>query len=334
MSRPIPLAGGALLASLLLLAPRASIPSALAQEAPADATEDAEDAAESPASADPIVHAILVEAVAEYEAAHYAEAQALFRRASELAPSGRTLRGLGMASYELRQYATAILALEAAQAATERPLTEAQRAHVADLLARARGFVAPVRFRLEPAEAALRIDGVVTTLGVDGSVLLDPGRHLVVVDHAGFRPESLDVSLEPGVARELAITLTPQVAAPPVRAGDQEPLGWASASLGIVASLGLAASAVTGIIALTDDQALASDCRSFVCPDSTRSARDRARDLSVVTDVVGTASAIVGATALTLALVAALGGGESDTTAAAAAACDGAGCVVLVRGCF
>lgn len=325
MSRFLSSASRALLASVALLASPA--PSARAQEA--DATEAA---AESPASADPIVHAILVEAVAEYEAAHYAEAQALFRRASELAPSGRTLRGLGMASYELRQYATAIVALEAAQAATDRPLTDAQRTHVADLLARARDFVAPVRFRLEPAGATLRIDGVETTLGSEGTLLLDPGRHLVVVDHVGFRSESLDVSLEPGVARELAIALTPEAVAPPAPSSDRDPIGWGAASLGIVASLGLVTSVVTGIIALTDGQALTSACRSFVCPDSARGARDRARDLSLVTDVAGAASAVVGATALTLALVAALGGSASTTTATAA--CDGSGCVAFVGGRF
>src|SRR6266704_960888 len=56
--------------------------------------------------------ALLEEAVTEYDARHYEEARALFRRAHEVSPNARTLRGIGMASFELREYIEALRSLE------------------------------------------------------------------------------------------------------------------------------------------------------------------------------------------------------------------------------
>jgi len=57
--------------------------------------------------------AATMDAVAEYEAGHYQEARALFRQAHEKSPTARTLRGIGMASFELRDYVEATRALTA-----------------------------------------------------------------------------------------------------------------------------------------------------------------------------------------------------------------------------
>src|SRR5262245_21535053 len=52
-------------------------------------------------------------AVEELNAGLYEEALAQFSRAHELQPSARTLRGIGLAAYELRDYVRAVEALEA-----------------------------------------------------------------------------------------------------------------------------------------------------------------------------------------------------------------------------
>src|SRR4051812_11159906 len=59
----------------------------------------------------PQYRGLLNEAVSEYDARRYEEARALFRRAHELSPNARTLRGIGMASFELREYVEALRAL-------------------------------------------------------------------------------------------------------------------------------------------------------------------------------------------------------------------------------
>src|SRR5438270_7301880 len=85
--------------------------------------------------------AMLNEAVSEYDARRYEEARALFRRAHELSPNARTLRGIGMASFELREYVEALRALEGSLVEQRRPLTAPQRQQVEGLLERTRAFV-------------------------------------------------------------------------------------------------------------------------------------------------------------------------------------------------
>ena len=82
------------------------------------------------------------DAVTQFEHAHWAEALAGFERAHALVPSARTLRGIGMAAFELRQYASAVEHLQHAMTDRRRPLPPAQREQVEDLLARAQAELA------------------------------------------------------------------------------------------------------------------------------------------------------------------------------------------------
>lgn len=321
-----------LAAALLLLVngPRASAQDApvASDEAGAGAIETSPD--EGAGEPSPVVRALLVEAVAEYDAGRYAEAQALFRRANELAPSGRTLRGLGMASFELRQYVVAVHALASALVATERPLTDAQRAHAEELLSRARAFVSRVEVQLEPADATLRIDGELRAPEPDGSVLVDPGRHVVVIAREGYDAETLDLTLSPGTPHQLAIGLHPTVVAPPPRpSAPDEGLAWAGAGLGIAAVAGIAVAATLGGLSISERARLTSACDGFVCPASSVATRDEVWTLAVAADVVGTSAAVLGAASLALVIAAVVGASPS---AAPSAACDAEGCIVVVRG--
>jgi hypothetical protein len=106
----------------------------------------------------------LVDAALEESAAgRWEEARALFRQAHEVSPNARTLRGIGMASYELRDYAEAVRMLAGALDSTVTPLTEEQRAQVTELLGRARAFVGRYEVDL-PEGASLSVDGAAATL--------------------------------------------------------------------------------------------------------------------------------------------------------------------------
>lgn len=306
-------------------------PAALAQDTP-PVDGAASEVAESSASSDPVVHAMLVEAVAEYDAGRYAEAQAIFRRASERAPSARTLRGLGMASYELREYVVAARALEQALAETYRPLTDAQRAHVEDLLGRARGFVATLHLHIAPALASLRVDGALAEPAADGTLLLDPGRHTLALDHEGYDARTLELQLASGVDQELSVTLerTPVPIPPPVPT-DTTGLAWAGAGFGIAALIAVGTSLGTGIGALVARDQLRSGCSVYVCPDSLRGTRDSAEANAFATDVAGTIAAVLGAASVSMLLVAAVLGGSTPAVEAAAA-CTTDGCAFTVRG--
>ena len=46
--------------------------------------------------------AMITDGLAEFQAQRYAEARALFERAHALSPNARTLRGIGMVAFEMR----------------------------------------------------------------------------------------------------------------------------------------------------------------------------------------------------------------------------------------
>jgi tetratricopeptide (TPR) repeat protein len=83
--------------------------------------------------ADARYRSTLKDALAEYDANHFEEARVLFRRAHEINPNARTLRGIGMASFELRDYVAAVRTLSAALVETRKPLSAEQRTHAQGL---------------------------------------------------------------------------------------------------------------------------------------------------------------------------------------------------------
>src|SRR5689334_12069641 len=66
--------------------------------------------------------ALIEAALTEFGAGHWEEARALFRQAHASFPNARTLRGMGMASFELRDYPEALGELGAALTDDRRPL--------------------------------------------------------------------------------------------------------------------------------------------------------------------------------------------------------------------
>src|SRR6185436_3881290 len=73
---------------------------------------------------------VVARAVAEFDGGRWAEARSLFLQAHALWPSARTLRTLGMTSFELRNYARALEELETSLRDERRPLPDDQRRQV------------------------------------------------------------------------------------------------------------------------------------------------------------------------------------------------------------
>lgn len=149
-------------------------------------------------------------ALEEYNLGHWTEAKVFFRQAHALKPSARTLRGLGLASYESRNYVEALEYLQQAIASSVQPLTPQMRAATVDLIDLARQFVMRAEVELEPAEAELRVDGKPTRLAADGTILLDPGEHELTVLAPGFEPLRRRVNTEGGRQTRLHLVLTPR----------------------------------------------------------------------------------------------------------------------------
>src|SRR5581483_6001559 len=155
----------------------------------------------------PQYRGLLSEAVAEYDARRYEEARALFRRAHDLSPNARTLRGIGMASFELREYVEALRALEGSLVDQRRPLTAPQRQQVEGLLERTRAFVGRFVPHLAPANAVLHVDGAPVTLESDGTLLLSFGRHAVTAEAPGHALESRELNVIGGEKQDLIFRL-------------------------------------------------------------------------------------------------------------------------------
>lgn len=151
---------------------------------------------------------LIAEAVREFDAEHYQEARALFERAHEVLPNARTLRGIGMACFELRDYPHAWVALRGALTHPERPLTAAQRGDVRRLLDRTERLLARVELTGVPDGARILVDG--TEPVMDGRlVLLGPGEHVVGVRAAGFVPWDRTLEAPAGRTQPYEVAMTP-----------------------------------------------------------------------------------------------------------------------------
>jgi hypothetical protein len=174
-------------------------------------------AAPSPAAQEPgettQYRAMLEEAVSEYDAHRYEEARALFRRAHDISPNARTLRGIGMADFELREYVEALRSLEAALVDKRRALTPSQRQQVENLVERTRAFVGRFFLKLSPKEIVLHVDGAPAAIETDGSLLLSFGRHALLAEATGSASENREINVIGGERQELSFQLRPDNAA-------------------------------------------------------------------------------------------------------------------------
>jgi hypothetical protein len=198
-----------------------------------------------PAEYDGLVDA----ALAEFAGHRWAEARTLFEHAHAVFPNARTLRGVGMAAFELRDYVAAVRALEAALASTARPLTDEQRAQVSALLERARVFVGEFGIGPAPAGSTLIVDGV--EVAPDGDltsaarVALSVGAHELELRAPDGRTDRAQVTVHGGESAALELSIVdaasvdatriaerPDRAPVPVSSASTDPAPWVLVGVG------------------------------------------------------------------------------------------------------
>lgn len=278
------------------------------------------------AEVDPLeaeVRSLLESAVAEYDAARYPEALALFRRAHELGPTARTWRSIGMAAFESGLYVAALRALRAALTEIERPLTAAMRAHVQRLIERTEVFVATLDVDVSPPDAAFLVDGAPPVREDDGSLLLDQGRHSISIAD-DLHHQSIDVNLVGGTRRTVVLR------AESLGGPDPGPLLISGISLLVVGGLGAVAAIATGLYSIALRAQLESGCDGFVCPGSLEHVRSEASGFAIATDVTGAISGVVMASGVVLVLL----GVSQQVAPPVSLACGPAGCELRFGGTF
>jgi hypothetical protein len=161
----------------------------------------------SDATEDPAYRKAIKEGLAEYAAMHFEEARSLFWRAHGITPNARTFRGIGMTSFELRDYVAAVRNLSAALKDKRKPLSPEQRKHAQDLLDRSRMLVDVYSLSVSPSNARVLIDGRAPELDADGTLLLGVGQHDLEVSAPGMVMRSLPINVRGGELKELSVTL-------------------------------------------------------------------------------------------------------------------------------
>ncbi|MET0340172.1 MAG: hypothetical protein ABW252_04190 [Polyangiales bacterium] len=165
-------------------------------------------------------------ALDEHERGHFQEAREHFRRAHELMPSARTLRGLGKVEFELRNYGEAVQRLSAALASDVKPLGPDLREEVEHLLERARAYVGEVHVAVQPHTASVSVDGVTVASGPTAALALLVGDHILEFRASGRLPERRHIHVRGGEQVTVQVVLAaPELhaAAPASFAGERRP---------------------------------------------------------------------------------------------------------------
>jgi hypothetical protein len=178
-------------------------------------TPNAPPGADAPASVDPVeppgYREAIDNAIGEYEAGRFTEARSLFEAAHELFPNARSLRGMGMAEFELRNYPASIYFLEQALAAPVKPLTNDLRTQTEQLLMRSRSFVGKILVELQPPDAALMLNGTRMPIGPDHALTLIAGDYVLQVSAPGYDTEQRPLHVASTQVSEVRVELAKHV---------------------------------------------------------------------------------------------------------------------------
>lgn len=235
----------------------------------------------------------------EYKLGHFQEARAAFEKAHAIYPNARTLRGMGFAAFEARDYVEAIRFLRQSLNHEEKPLTDAMRKSVDDILDRALSYVWRGEVDIDPEHASLYLEGQSLELE-DHQLILNPGTYEITVRAEGYEPAKLKVTAEAGRSGTIEVSLPPAGTQETAAAGtrpaprtDGERFPWEYVVTGSGGAL-LVGSAVTGLLASHAEDDLVESCNAGTCDEDTRS---RGKALKTTTNVllgVGSAAVVGG----------------------------------------
>lgn len=260
------------------------------------------------------------EGLQAYEAGRVAEARTSFRRAHELDPTARTLRTIGMCSFNLGDYVDAVWNLERARGETRKPLTDEQHKQALDLIAKASQHIGRFRVNLDPPEAGLLVDGRTAVLLDQTELLSEAGTHEIEARAPGYLTAHSTLNVDGGDRTTLVLTLardpSQSVVAqsganlpapePHSREGQapagvtssgrslQTTLGYVSLGTGIASLIGFG---VTSALAVSERTTLHDHCPNETCSAAYRSTVDRynaMRSASTITLIAGGVFTVLG----------------------------------------
>ena len=151
---------------------------------------------------------IVKQGTQEFELGNFAEARSLFERAHVMFPNARTLRALGLAEFELRNYPAASRHLKEALASDVKPLSAEARHSTESVLRRTNAFLGEVRLEIDPPGATVLLDGQPLENPTE-ELVLPVGDHLFEFTATGRATQRRTLSIVGGEKQSVRVVLTP-----------------------------------------------------------------------------------------------------------------------------
>ena len=146
-------------------------------------------------------------ALSAYQKRDFRVARQLFAEAHLMWPNARTLRGLGMADFELGEYVTAKQHLQESLQNPVKPLTNRLRKKTNDLLRRAEDSIGTLVLKTEPLELKLTVGSTPFDYVSGMPIELTAGSHALHLSAPGYRERHTDVDIQGGLTTELKFYL-------------------------------------------------------------------------------------------------------------------------------
>lgn len=166
--------------------------------------------APAPAQAGASYRELIRRAVQEYELGNWAEAKLFFSDAHALNPNARTMRGLGLVAYALRNYVEADSWFQQALESQAEPLPEKLRVEVSEYQRLSEHFLAHLRVVVDPAEAEIRLDDKLleaSAMAGGGAAAVNPGPHELMISREGYETVRRHLELDAAANIELSFRL-------------------------------------------------------------------------------------------------------------------------------
>lgn len=147
-------------------------------------------------------------ALREYRGHRFPEARSLFAKAHAAYPNARTLRGLAMVEFELRNYVESAALFQRALAEPVRPLEGELRRETEQLRKKADGFVAHFTI-VSNNPLVISVDGVQAEVSAGSDIALAVGDHVLELSAIGYASQRRRVRVRGGERETMEVTLTP-----------------------------------------------------------------------------------------------------------------------------
>jgi hypothetical protein len=170
----------------------------------------AQSTAPSPVQAGTSYRELIRKAVQEYELGNWAEAKLFFTDAHALNPNARTMRGLGLVAYALRNYVEAQTWFQQALDSHVEPLPDKLRIEVSEYLRLSEHFLAHLRVAVDPGEAEIRLDDKPldsSAMAGGGGATVNPGPHELIISQNGYETVRRHLDLDAAANIELSFRL-------------------------------------------------------------------------------------------------------------------------------